>query len=236
MQKMISLVNNREFIITTNSKLIFNEKIKYISEILEKTKTDFTDNEEELEEEFWNEYIIQDQTDLSNDDFEFYTELLESYKDKHKHLPQILYKSLIVSIYSIIETTLSELIKATEKNVNKKIKYKHLKNNGNEVENYLNFFNLIHDLELTNIQDSLNEIKNYADIRNNIVHFNGNLKGDNEGRKSRITKFVKNNKAIEIEPNGNLFIKDCQFVFDFLDLTNRFSYILFENYKIENKH
>jgi len=232
-KKMISLVNNKEYLISTNSRLIFNEKIKYITEILEKTKIDFTDNEDELESKFWQEHNILDQTDLSEADFEFYTELLESYKDKHKHLPQILYKSLIVSIYSIIETTLSELVKATEINASKKIKYKHLKNNGNEIENYLNYFKLIYDLDLTKPQDILTELKNYADVRNNIVHYNGNLKGDNEGRKSRITKFVEKIKTLEIESNENLFIKDCKFIFDFLDLTNRFGYNLFDNYKIE---
>lgn len=116
------LLVNKEYIITTNSRLIFNDKIKYISEILEKTKNDFTESEEELESGFWSKYDIQDQTDLSEDDYEFYFELLESFKDKHRHLPQILYKSLVVSIYSIIETTLYELVKSTEKTVNKKIK------------------------------------------------------------------------------------------------------------------
>lgn len=230
---MISLIN-QEYIISTNSRLIFNEKIKYISEILEKTKSDFIENDEEIESRFWLEHKIEDQTDLSNDDFEFYNSLLESYKDKHKHLPQILYKSLIVSIYSIIETTLSELIKATELKVSKKIKYKHLRNTGNEIENYLNFFKLIYDLDFTELNEYLEEIKYYADIRNNIVHYNGNLKGDNQGRKSRIKKFIENNKTIEIESNENIFIKDCQFIIDFLNLTEKFSYKLFDNYKIKH--
>lgn len=107
-----------------------------------------------------------------------------------------------------------------------------MKNNGNVIENYIKFFNLIYDLDLTIFQNLINELKNYADIRNNIVHYNGNLKGDNEGRVSRIKRFVENEKTIEIESNQNLFIKDCKFIYNFLELANRFSYVLFENYKI----
>jgi hypothetical protein len=232
---MIILVNNI-YSVSSSSLYIFNEKVRYISEILKKTKNDFTENEDILEEKFMIENNISDWTDLSSDDYELYTGQLEEYKDKHKHLPQILYKSLIVSIYSIIETTLSELINSTEKNIVKRIKYKHLRNSGNEIENYLNYFNLVHNLSLTNITELLNNLKNYADIRNNIVHFNGNLKEDNEGRKSRIKKFIKNDKSIEIEENENLYIKDCDFVFRFLDLTEKFSYVFLTNYKIEKKH
>lgn len=230
---MITLVNKKEYIISVNSRLIFNDKINYISEILEKTKKDFIDNDEELECKFWIEHNVQDQIDLSPEDYEFYTELLETLKDKHKHLPQILYKSLVVSIYSIIETTLSELINSTEDNVSKRIKYKHLKNIGNEIENYLNFFNLVHNLDLTNLKELLDDLKYYADIRNNIVHYNGSLKDDNQGRKNRIRKFVKNDETIEIETNENLLIKNCDFVFKFIDLTERFGYELFNSYKIE---
>jgi len=79
-------------------------------------------------------------------------------------------------------------------------------------------------------------LKNYADIRNNIVHFNGNLKEDNNGRKERIKKFVKNDNSIEIEKNENIYIKDCDFVFRFLNLTEKFGYEIFNNYKIEKKH
>jgi len=232
---MIILVNNI-YTISTNSRLIFSEKIKYISEILKKTKNDFTESEDELEAKFLIENNISDWTDLSADDYELFTEQLEEYFNKHKHLPQILYKSLIVSIYSIIETTLSELINSTEKIIVKRLKYKHLRNNGNEIENYLNYFNLVHNLDLTSLNDLLIDLKNYADIRNNIVHFNGNLKEDNNGRKERIKKFVKNDNSIEIEKNENIYIKDCDFVFRFLNLTEKFGYEIFNNYKIEKKH
>jgi len=230
---MIIFDNNKTYTISSSSRYIFRERIKYISEILNKTKSDFIENEDELEEKFLKENNISDWTDLSDDDFELYTELLETYKDKHKHLPQILYKSLIVSIYSIIETTLSELINSTESNIKRKIKYKHLRNSGNEIGNYLNYFNLVHNLDLKDLDELLNDLKYYADIRNNIVHFNGNLKEDNLGRKERIKKFVTNDNSIEIEKNENLFIKDCDFVFKFLKLTERFGYKLFEDYSIK---
>jgi len=230
---MIILVENKNYIISVNSRLIFNGKINYISEILKKIKNDFIENDEELESKFWLEQNIPDQTDLSSEDFELYTEQLELFTDKHKHFPQILYKSLIVSIYSIIETTLSELINSTENQILKKIKYKHLKNSGNEIENYINYFDLVHNLNLTNLKENLTDLKFYADIRNNIVHYNGNLREDNQGRKERIRKFIKNDKTIEIETNENLYIKDCEFVFKFLHLTEKFGFELFKNYEIE---
>ena len=229
---MITLVDNK-YIIRVNSRLIFKERLEYITDILNQVSKDLIEDDEELENKFWIENGITDSIDLSKDDYEVFTEQLETFKNKHKHLPQILYKSLVVSIYSVIETTLSELITSTENIVTKRIKYKHLRNSGNEIENYLNYFNLIHNLELTNLNILLSDLKDYADIRNNIVHYNGNLKEDNQGRKQRIKKFVKKDSTIEIESNENLFIKDCQFVFKFLELTEKFGFELFKNYKID---
>ena len=229
---MITLVDEKH-IISVNSRLLFSERLGFISEILKNVSNDFIENEEELENKFWLENGIQDLTDLSKDDFEVFNEQLETFKGKHKHLPQILYKSLIVSVYSIIETTLSELINSTEKKTSKKIKYKHLKNNGNQIENYLNYFDLVHNLEFSNIKKLLKDLKNYTDIRNNIVHYNGSLKDDNQGRKERIRKFVSNDKDIEIESNENLFIKNCDYVIKFISLTEKFGYELFNNYEIE---
>ena len=228
---MITLVDKKH-IISVNSKLLFSERLGFISEILKNVSNDFIENEEELENKFWLENGILDQTDLSKDDFEVFNEQLETFKDKHKHLPQILYKSLIVSIYSILETTLSELINSTEKKITKRIKYKNLRNNGNQIENYLNYFNLVHNLEFSNLKKLLKDLKNYTDIRNNIVHFNGSLKDDNQSRKERIKKFVSNDKNIEIESNENLYIKNCDYVIKFISLTEKFGYELFENYKI----
>ena len=56
------------------------------------------------------------------------------------------------------------------------------------------------------------EIKLFADLRNNIVHKNGNLKDANEQRKIGLKE---NNKKIEIFEN-RLFIKANELIFDYL--------------------
>lgn len=227
---MITIIENK-FKVNVNSKIIFRDKLLYISEILTDISKKFNEQEQDVEDKFW--FEIGDITDLSESDYEFHCEQLENLQDKHKHFPQILYKSLIVSIYSVLETTLYELILSTEKTNPKRIKYKHLKANSSEIENYLNYLNLVYEQDFNDMNDLLNDLKCYADIRNNIVHKNGNLKDDIMERKNRIKKFALKIDTIEIEKDEKLFIKDCKFVFDFLDLSEKFGFKLFGLYNID---
>jgi len=140
---------NKEFRVELAAILLFKRKCNYLIETIKEITSQFVKNEHEIEEEHWAK--TGDATDLSSDDFEYHSEYLEELLQKHKHLPQILYKSIIVSIYSLLETAINDIIKSVEYEVPKKIKFKHLRTKGSEIENSINFLELVHNLDFRTI-------------------------------------------------------------------------------------
>lgn len=204
--------------ISTQTKILFIEKLKYIKHIIEDTSKSF-DRLDQIEDSIWED--IGDITDLSQDNFEYYSTQIESLKNDNKNLPQILYKSLIVSIYSIIETAICDSRISIEKIFEKKIKFKHLKTVGSEIENTINFFELVHNLNFTPVQNHLKTLKIYSMIRNNIVHKNGDLNDENHERLKIIKHYVATSDSIEIIDNSLLSVNQ-KFVTDFLDFSQNF--------------
>jgi hypothetical protein len=229
---MIKLIENK-YCISVDSRLIFNEKLDYLLEVIKNISKSNLESDEDLETKFWIENGIEDVTDLSPEDFEYYQTNQLSYIEKHKHFPQIQFKSLIVSIYSVLETFLNELTISTEKVIPKKIKYKNLRTVGSEIENYLNFFSLVHNLNFSEMKDILAKIKSFADIRNNIVHKNGNIIADEQGRKNRIKKNIEKNRNIKIEENGQIFIMNEKFLIQLVNLVNDFGFKFYTIFEIE---
>jgi hypothetical protein len=231
--EMIKLRENK-YCISVDSRLVFNEKLNYLLDVIKNISNNHLESEEDLETKFWIENGIEDATDLSSEDFEYYNANLLDYLEKHRHFPQIQFKSMIVSIYSVLETFLNELTVSTEKQIPKKIKYKNLRTVGSEIENSLNFLSLVHNLNFSEIKETLAKLKSFADIRNNIVHKNGNILADEQGRKNRIKKSIEKNKNIRIEENGQLFILNEKFLIQLINLVNEFALNLYEIVEIKN--
>ena len=98
----------------------------------------------------------------------------------------------------------------------------------------MNFLSLVHNLNFSEIKETLAKLKSFADIRNNIVHKNGNILADEQGRKNRIKKSIEKNKNIRIEENGQLFILNEKFLIQLINLVNEFALNLYEIVEIKN--
>ncbi|SFZ92412.1 hypothetical protein SAMN05428642_102709 [Flaviramulus basaltis] len=229
---MIKLRDDKYYI-SVDSRLVFKEKLDYLLDVIKNISNNHLESEEDLETKFWIENGIEDATDLSSEDFKYYQDNLLAYLEKHKHFPQIQFKSLIVSIYSVLETFLNELTISTEKEIPRKIKYKNLRTVGSEIENYLNFFSLVYSINFSEMKEILAKLKSFADIRNNIVHKNGNIIADEQGRKNRIKKSIEKNKNIKIKENGQLFIMNDKFLIQLINLVNEFGLKFYEIFEIE---
>jgi len=227
----MSSVKNKEFKVEIAAKILFKRKCNYLIETITEITSQFVKNEQDIEEEHWTK--TGDATDLSSEDFEYHSKYLEELLEKHKHLPQILYKSIIVSIYSLLETAINDIIKCVEYEVPKKIKFKHLRTKGSEIENFINFLELVHNLDFETIKPCLNKLKPFADLRNNIVHKNGNLKYDNDQRVKNIMTLASQNSSMEII-DEEVFFKNNLILFQYLKIVESFGYKFFDLVKITN--
>ena len=201
-----------------------------MKETIEEITSQFVKGEQEIEDNYWNG--IGDVIQLNKDDLEFHQESVEDLLERHLHLPQILYKSMIVSIYSLLETTLHDVIKSIENSIPKKIKLKHLRTKGSEIENLIHFLELVHNIEFKNLIGNIRDLKPYADLRNNIVHKNGHLKNESEQRKKSIEVLASKSSSIEIR-DDELYFKNNLVLYRFLKIVNDFGFKFFAI--IENK-
>lgn len=220
---------NGTYAVSVETKLLFKEKLDYIKGVLDDISSKLLKSENLNEDTYWSE--LGDCTNLNSEDFEFHTSIAIELKHQARNFPQIIYKSLLVSVYSILETTLSEILHFTEMNHSKKIKYKNLKKSGSEIDSIINFFELVHEIEFKSIEKQQNSLKEYANIRNNIVHRNGNLKDENPDRKNKIIKFAQSCTDLNIE-NELLIISNSKFVSDFISFISSFGLDFFDKIKL----
>lgn len=196
---MLVKVNDKN-IVSVETKLNFHGKLDYILNVLQESSNNFNSDIDEIEEKYYLE--LGDVTDLNNDDYEFHNSQVEILKIEAKHYPQILYRSMLVSSYSVFETTMNDIRVDLEKRVPRKIKYKHLKSVGSEIDNILNFLNVVHDNIFPELQYS--KLKDYIEIRNIIVHKNGSLKQEDISTKNRIKKIILEEKNIKLDEDDNI--------------------------------
>lgn len=190
-------------IVSVETKLNFRGKLDYILNVLQESSKNFSADVVEIEEKYYDELGI-DLIDLSNEDYEFHQSHVETLKHDAKHFPQILYKSMLVSSYSVFETTMTDIKINLEKQVVRKIKYKHLKSVGSEIENIFNFLDVVHDNTFSELLMELAKLKDYGELRNIIVHKNGSIKQEDISTKNRIKKIIQNEENIKIDGAENL--------------------------------
>ncbi|MBL1280985.1 MAG: hypothetical protein COA33_011965 [Fluviicola sp.] len=223
---MLSKVNNR-YLVSANTKALFNEKLNYIQDILNQIEPEPDPSQIENKH---NERNNIDLVDLSPEDFDYHNSEVEMIKTAAKQFPRILHSSIFVSAHSIFEATFSDIRKDVENLDENRIKLKHLKGIGSEISNVLNYFDLVHNLNFSMLDEKLETMKGYSLVRNTIVHQNGNMSKLDDSRKNRLIKFIKSQVCIEIE--GENIIIDKKFVNDYVNSVLDFGLELFERIQI----
>ena len=214
-----------KYVVSVETRLLFKEKLGYIKGVLDEVSKNLLENSDSIDENYWSE--LGDCTDLSPEDFEYHRSIADVLKLKAEKFPQILYNSILVSVYSILETTVSDVLIFTEQQFPKRIKYKNLQKVGSEIDNTINFFDLVHLIDFNSLKSQRDSLKNYADIRNNIVHRNGSLREEKIDRKNRIISFAQSREDLLIE-NDHLIISDPKFISEFIAFSESFGFAFFE--------
>lgn len=139
---------------------------------------------------------------------------------------RILNSSMLIYSYSLFEVILRDICTVFEKIHSSKISAKDL--NGMGIEQSRNFLKLVAEIDLTRPQlNSLwDKIKQYATIRNLIVHRYANFvkEPDKPLEKQKMYNYIKDNEYLEFEEGtGKFYIIDKQYNLIFLGLAQNFT-------------
>ncbi len=122
---------------------------------------------------------------------------------------EFIYKTTFIFCYTIFEKSLKEFCEISRKEFGLQLSYKEIKAD-NDIDTYLKYLR-----KVVNISVSVNnDINNYRDIRNLIIHHLGESSFTN--RKEELYKFIKKSNNLKLE---NSIIKiNKSFVIDFVKL------------------
>lgn len=222
---------DEEYLISIESRLAFLKKLNYISKLLSQTTQAVECDLDKVGHDYFTKADF-DPTTLSQEDYEYHTSEIEILKEEASNFPQILYKSLIVSTYSVFETMLNQLRNEVERTIPHRVKFKDLKSTGSEISNFKNFLDVIYNVDFAELKGDYEFFNNYAAIRNNIVHKNGNLQEDNDNRKRSIQKFVNESAAVTIDSKKQL-VFESTFVEGFITFCRRIGLKTIDSIKIK---
>ncbi|WP_417800755.1 hypothetical protein [Tenacibaculum sp.] len=195
--------------ILQNLKIGYDFRFDPIKAYLESTQEMIISQEKELEKKFrkWNEEHSENPE--MPDAFDIYEmEILNS-----SEFPNILNKSVYLTIYSMFENEFTKLCEWCQHSENLSLGPKDLKG-GNYIGQCRNYIIKVLNVNLENLKEQWNKIGNYQQIRNVIAHNNGIVKLTNK----EIPKFVNKTKGISIEQKtSEIQIESIDFLIDFID-------------------
>lgn len=171
--------------------------------------------------EFEREETSVDFVDFDNDGYELETSYLEEQKEILKGITQTLFSSMFVSVYSLLETNLSSLIKEIETITDHRIKSKHLKRDGSFINCSLNYLKLVQNLDLNSFEETIEFLNDITIVRNVFTHTRGIVSKENKGIRNRVLKFINDNDGIELKDNF-IVITDEGFIDCIIEKNNSF--------------
>lgn len=230
---MLKKVQN-QYLVSVESRLLYLEKLEYLKRVFSNSVNNISTNIDDIENKYFHE-LGQDLTELNPDDFEYHRSEVANLVHAAKHFPQIVYKSTIVSAYSIFESTLSEIRVDTENQIKSSIKLKQLRPIGNEIENILNYFKLVHQLKFENLKNELTQLKPLIQIRNIIVHQNGLISQLDDLKKNEIKKFITSESNLSLDKYENIEFEN-KFVIKYIEFLEKIGHQIFQQFNIIPPH
>jgi len=200
---------NNKFIILRNFQIGYDFRFDPIKAYLESTQEMIRDQEKGLEKKFneWNEKHAKNPE--MPDAFDIYEmEILNS-----SEFPNILNKSIYLTIYSMFENEFNKLCEWCQHAENLNLGPKDLKGR-NYIGQCRSYIIKVLNVNLDNLNEQWEKIGKYQQIRNVIAHNNGIVKqGNNE-----IRTFLNNKEGISIEQKtSEIQISSVQFLNELID-------------------
>ncbi|MEH6711672.1 MAG: hypothetical protein V7733_10690 [Paraglaciecola polaris] len=153
----------------------------------------------------------------------FFDNRYDDYWELENLFSVIQRKSILISVYSVLEINLNQLCRLYSKVIDSDIVLEDLgeKDNIKRAQIYLTKVARV-DFPLEH--NSWTEIKKIQQIRNKLVHDNGNIPSGN----SKLVRYIKNNTSLELDDSNRVvirrgYIEHCISIFSdfFQELLNR---------------
>lgn len=137
------------------------------------------------------------------------------HQNQYKY-PDIHRKSLIITIFSFLETRLNELCSILEECIELKIKRKDL--NGRGIERAISYLKLVAEFDLEPMNKEVFYVRGVNQVRNQIVHNYGRLPDDD---KHKACIFVTKAENLSGAPGGVISVRP-DFIREFVDVQTIF--------------
>ena len=197
---------NNKFIILRNFQIGYDFRFDPIKAYLESTQEMIRDQEKGLEKKFneWNEKHAE-----MPDAFDIYEmEILNS-----SEFPNILNKSIYLTIYSMFENEFNKLCEWCQHAEDLNLEPKDLKGR-NYIGQCRSYIIKVLNVNLDNLNEQWEKIGKYQKIRNVIAHNNGIVKQGN----TEIRTFLNNKEGVSIEQKtSEIQISSVQFLNELID-------------------
>jgi len=191
----------------------FDYEIKYLKEYLSFSKESVDERTQKLADRIYEDTLV-------NPDLE--SMLQEMYEQEHKAISSYLYHSSVVLVYTVFESTLSQV--CTELKFSAKIPFSFEEiSGGGNVMKALSYLKMSASLPKVEIEKITPKFGKFQQLRNSIAHKNGRFSGKNQAAidKQRMT-FTSEFPCIELSPDQKQFyIMSAQPVEDFIELVEK---------------
>jgi len=142
-------------------------------------------------------------------------------------LPRFFWGSFIVSLYAVLETSVTEIASLIQKSQKQGIAINDLR--GDFLERAKKYYKNVLKFELCSDDNAWQHIKILADVRHAIAHANGRLDMLYENRKKRIKALEKQNLGISLD--FNYILLDSYFAKETFSKVRSLLLSLIERYK-----
>lgn len=212
-------------------KLYFESKsfYEYFDHYIKKQSEIIFEIKNKLDEDFKKQ--ISSAKDDSDCEY-LYSEYYEANDREYEKFKEINYKTMVLQIYSYLESTLRELSIIIKNKMNLTLGYQDIRADDTSLKLFKKYFEKVAGLKFqSEINEAWDKLYNYKVIRNVIAH---NLKCEWSATPydyalKQLDNLIKNDNLLERNHTSDTFnITNEQFLFNFLKLTNNFLIQLFD--------
>ncbi|WP_165742081.1 hypothetical protein [Pseudoalteromonas sp. Z1A6] len=218
--------NVKEVLIELNMlKERFDYEVKYLKDYLNFSIESVEERTNRLADRIYEDT-------LENPDLEGM--LQDMYELEHKAISSYLYHSSIVLVYTVFESTLSQICTELKYSAKIPFSFDDVSGGGNIMKsfNYLKMSTSLPKMEIERITPKFGK---FQQLRNSIAHKNGRFSGKDENAIERQRNlFMQEFPSIELSPDQKQFyIMDSKPVVDFIELVERAIHLVVSHIKAQ---
>jgi hypothetical protein len=192
------------------------EELRYAKEYIVEHLGNITRLQKELDERI-DETLKDSKEEDTHEIIDYY---YEDINQLHTHYPNLFFNSTLIWLYSFLESSLKETCEFVERRAKFKIQLNDFGKEG--IHRFEKYISKVLEIDTPELQRSWQRIKEFAKVRNLIVHNGASLVTDRSKKELKDQpsyQLIKSIPYIKIDEQTKKFeITDAKYLFDFADL------------------